>query len=165
MKTIFKLLIFCLMITSCATKLNPNSNKAFFDGVNETIVWNQTRFEPSLFERTYKKDLMFTDDKETQDSFTEINSIAKKESFTFLSLWGAGVIYSIATDRESRSDTVYYGFLGAALIGGTYFYNQKKDKIKETIKNYNEKKNYVIFPSINSRNENQELGLNLFYSF
>lgn len=157
------ILLTLIFLSSCATKLDPNSDKAFLDNLNQNVVWNQKIFKPSIFDRTYEVEKMFEDDEEAKQSFSEVNKIAKTEALVSWSFIGAGITYLLATNTENRSLPVYYGFLAASIIGGEYFRYQKTKKIDQTLKKYNKKKNYVIYPSIYSHDNNEQVSLNLMF--
>lgn len=160
LKKLCLILVSSFILTSCATKLNPESDKAFLDQGNENIVWNQEIFEPSFFTRSYEVDQMFLDDEEAQNSLKEVNKTARTAGTTYWSLLGGAILYSLSVDRSDRNDTVYYGLLIGAVASSVYLHGKKNEKTIDLIDKYNKKKNYVIFPSIYKTEDNGNLSLN-----
>jgi hypothetical protein len=165
MTHLLTILILLITVTSCATKIDPNSKRAFLSDNNRDIVWDQKIFSKSMFGSPYEVDKMFLDDLKTQKEMSKANDILIKSSTSFWILWGSAIGYLAITDKEHRDSGIYYGLLLGSVITSSYFQNQAEDNIIKTIDKYNKKMNYSLFPYVyeNDRSRSLALGVNTLF--
>lgn len=150
-----------LAFTSCATKIDPNSKKAFLSTSNRDIVWDQKIFSISMFGSPYEVDKMFLDDLETQNEIKAANQTITNGQISFWILWGASVAYISTTAPKERNSVTANGLLIAAVVSSSIFNDRAERKIRKSIDKYNEKMNYSFTPYIYEENQSRSFALGL----
>ncbi|MCT4642733.1 MAG: hypothetical protein N4A33_10610 [Bacteriovoracaceae bacterium] len=145
MKKAIHLYIILILLSSCATKYDPNSKKAVYNNMTGEIIWNKEKHNMSFFDQQYDADKVFLDDKKTQNLIKESNMMSKKANTYLWGGLGLAILYLLNSKNHSEStrNTIYYGiFTGVGLVPSIYIQTNRESKIKEGIKDYNQRKGY-----------------------
>jgi hypothetical protein len=154
-------LLIVITVTSCATKIDPNSKKAFLSNNYRDIVWDQKIFPKSMFGSPYDVDNMFLDDLETQNEMKKANQTLKTGQISFFVLWGAAITYLYATPSEDRNSTVYYSLLIGSVVTSSIFQDTAERRIRNSIDKYNKKMKYTFTPYIYEEKQKRSFALGL----
>ncbi len=159
MKNTLLPLIALMLMSSCATIIDPNSKKAFYNDDNRDIVWNQKVFSLNGIKRQYDAELMFTDNIQAQDAIKEVNQIRSEGTKVFWITIGSFLGYATITTRETRINALYYSLIGLSIASSIYYNRRAEDKTLKSLDEYNKKMNYTFSPYIFRENNRQKLGL------
>ncbi len=166
MKLIIGLLLNLVFLISCSTTVvDPHSKKAVYNDTNRDIVWNQKVFDNRNIRFQYNASEMFTDNLETQNEIKKANEIHKQGNNFFWITWGTAVTYMLATKKEDRSGTIFYGLLATSLLGSAHYHSKANSEIKKSIKRYNKKMNYSLVSIYENQKHQRGLGFALLKSF